>query len=244
MDIKFMPLLFVNFAGEMIYILNQRLQAQHFDSSKSRKILTDLIQAMFEKRFVEELFKLQNIYTRHSLKVFFEKFAHCSIMRLTDNSMDKLYDLMTMTVKYQIETCITPNHILSISLNHIDGIRKILPEDQESLILLQFTHNKKYKLKCNQMGKVEINFQETRVRISSFLREKKQLSNGHYVLFPTRWIEIATNVEVPGKVRNYFYDTKGERTVCEGKFNTGTKDYTYIKNIAEVSFWYTLTKNV
>lgn len=32
----------------------------------------------------------------------FDKLAHASIMRLNANSMDKLYDLMTMAVKYQV----------------------------------------------------------------------------------------------------------------------------------------------
>ena len=32
----------------------------------------------------------------------FDKLAHASIMRLNSNSMDKLYDLMTMAVKYQV----------------------------------------------------------------------------------------------------------------------------------------------
>ena len=32
----------------------------------------------------------------------FDKLAHASIMRLNSNSMDKLYDLMTKAVKYQV----------------------------------------------------------------------------------------------------------------------------------------------
>ena len=33
----------------------------------------------------------------------FDKLAHASIMKLNSNSMDKLYDLMTMAVKYQVK---------------------------------------------------------------------------------------------------------------------------------------------
>ena len=39
--------------------------------------------------------------TTQVLKTMFDKLAHASIMRLNSNSMDKLYDLMTMAVKYQ-----------------------------------------------------------------------------------------------------------------------------------------------
>ena len=40
--------------------------------------------------------------TTQVLKTMFDKLAHASIMRLNSNSMDKLYDLMTMAVKYQV----------------------------------------------------------------------------------------------------------------------------------------------
>lgn len=51
--------------------------------------------------------------------------AHSSIMRLNTNSMDKLYDLMTMAVKYQLLNAASPSDLLLITLNHLDGIRKL-----------------------------------------------------------------------------------------------------------------------
>lgn len=55
--------------------------------------------------------------------------------------MDKLYDLMTMAFKYQIQMCSQPDQIIIISLNHIDGIRKILPNDEFLGELLDSVHN-------------------------------------------------------------------------------------------------------
>ena len=66
----------------------------------------------------------------------FDKLAHASIMRLNANSMDKLYDLMTMAVKYQVGDILTsrrrrssqvlmchnPRHLVSLTLNHLDAI--------------------------------------------------------------------------------------------------------------------------
>jgi hypothetical protein len=40
---------------------------------------------------------------RRVMKAMFEKLAHASIMRLNPASMDKLYDLMTMAVKHQVQ---------------------------------------------------------------------------------------------------------------------------------------------
>lgn len=40
--------------------------------------------------------------------------------------MDKLFDLMTMAFKFQLQLARSPNDILLITLNHLDGIREIV----------------------------------------------------------------------------------------------------------------------
>ena len=85
--------------------------------------MNDIVSTMFNRRFIEEIFaKHQPIYSRRVLKTMFDKLAHASIMRLNSNSMDKLYDLMTMAVKYQVLMCHNPKHIISVTLNHLDAI--------------------------------------------------------------------------------------------------------------------------
>ena len=135
-----LPVLFMNLGGEMMYILDQRLQAQAIEKDKAGKVSTvtytttititktfkvmnDIVSTMFNRRFIEEIFaKHQPIYSRRVLKTMFDKLAHASIMRLNSNSMDKLYDLMTMAVKYQVLMCHNPKHIISLTLNHLDAI--------------------------------------------------------------------------------------------------------------------------
>lgn len=74
----------------MLYILEQRLQAQNISSEKSRKVLQDVISTMFSTKFVEELFKPQDMYTALSVRQIFDRLAHSSIMRLNESSMDKV----------------------------------------------------------------------------------------------------------------------------------------------------------
>lgn len=108
-----LPILFMNLGGEMMYILDQRLRAQAIHQEKAGKVMNDIVSTMFNRRFIEEIFqKHQPIHSRRVslattspsqvLKTMFDKLAHASIMRLNANSMDKLYDLMTMAVKYQV----------------------------------------------------------------------------------------------------------------------------------------------
>ena len=45
---------------------------------------------MFNKRFIEELFKPQEVYSKKALRTVFDRLAHASIMRLNTASMDKV----------------------------------------------------------------------------------------------------------------------------------------------------------
>ncbi len=76
--------------GEMVYILQQRLQAQNVTDDKAVKVLVDVIRAMYSQVFISELFKAQEMYTVAATKQIFEKLAHSSIMRLNKSSMDKV----------------------------------------------------------------------------------------------------------------------------------------------------------
>lgn len=126
MSTKTLPLLFINLGGEMLYILDQRLRAQNIAKEKASKVLHDIVSTMLSKRFVEELFKPQELYSKKALRTVFDRLAHASIMRLNTASMDKLYDLMVMAFKYQVSLCLRPNDVLLVTLNHMDSIREFV----------------------------------------------------------------------------------------------------------------------
>ena len=84
--------------------------------------MQDIVSNMFSERFLEEIFRPQEICSRKALRTIFERLAHTSIMRLNESSMDKLFDLMTMAVKYQISLISHPREIIIVTLNHLDSI--------------------------------------------------------------------------------------------------------------------------
>lgn len=52
--------------------------------------MNDIITTMFNKNFLEELFKPQELYSKKALRTVFDRLAHASIMRLNQASMDKV----------------------------------------------------------------------------------------------------------------------------------------------------------
>ncbi|XP_052709052.1 protein OSCP1-like isoform X4 [Crassostrea angulata] len=224
MSYKTLPLLFINLGGEMIYILDQRLRAQNIPNEKSRKVLHDIISTMFHKRFMEELFKPQPLYSKKAMRTVFDRLAHASIMRLNAPSMDKLYDLMTMAFKYQVSLCLRPKEIILITLNHMDAIRAFV-EGQPN-IKQQVDHV--YRLLIQTFGSLSngefqlirqtlLNFfQDMHIRVSIFLKDKVQNSNGRFVL-PTGGA-VPYGAEVPGTIK--LFNASGAE-VKTSSFNPG-----------------------
>lgn len=62
------------------------------------------------------------------LRATLESIALSSIMKLDKSSMDKLFDLMIMMVKYQLRVATGPREVILITLNHIDAMRDMISD--------------------------------------------------------------------------------------------------------------------
>ncbi len=56
-----MPILIYNLGSEMIYVLCSRLKAQQIQKDKSIKVLSDVISALFDRKFINEIQKKQEV---------------------------------------------------------------------------------------------------------------------------------------------------------------------------------------
>lgn len=181
-----MPVLIVNMGGEMVYILEQRLQAQKIPELKGQKVLSDVVRTMYYPRFVEELFKPQEVYSIQSTRQIFDRLAHSSIMRLNESSMDKLFDLMAMGFKYQIISCVAPQEMIDITQNHLDTLKRLVSSAPQVCGLLDdcVSHMQK---SYGVMSLAELNamrqslltfFQDRKIKVSLFLHDQTQHSDG------------------------------------------------------------------
>uniref|UniRef100_A0A1I8BFH7 Protein OSCP1 n=1 Tax=Meloidogyne hapla TaxID=6305 RepID=A0A1I8BFH7_MELHA len=196
--------------GEMAYILEQRLQAQNVGNEKSIKVLCDIVAVMLGNSFLDELFEPKEMMSRQGLRQFFEQIAHSSVMRLNEASMDKLFDLMVMAVKYQFLLCKEPSELVLVTMNHIDGMKTIFQSNQQIMNHLDYANT----LLMDHFGDTPLwqmaiirsellNFLHgARVKVSLMLREHKQMEDGRFVLFPEgEQIELPYNAVVPGSVK-------------------------------------------
>ncbi|KAK7107490.1 protein OSCP1-like [Littorina saxatilis] len=218
MSLKTLPLLFINLGGEMMYILDQRLRAQNIPQEKAQKVLNDIVATMFNKRFMDELFKPQPLYSKKAMRTVFDRLAHASIMRLNAASMDKLYDLMTMAFKYQVSLCLRPKDILLITLNHMDAMRKYVQaqsavrqqvENVYKMLLETYASLPEADFQLIRQTLLSF-FQDMHIRVSIFLKDKVQNNNGRFVLPIAGQLPYGT--EPPGTIRLFDESGKAKET--------------------------------
>jgi len=205
-----MPMLIVNMGGEMLYILCQRLEAQSIPVEKSIRVLNDVVKTMFNQRFIDELFKPHELYTNRATRDIFDRLAHSSIMKLNKNSMDKLYDLMTMGFKYQMLRCASPDMLVRVSLNHLKNVKQMVDGEAEAAVdhaifkvnavYSMFTIGDFFVLRDT----IARFFLDRRVKISMFLTEGFQDDDGTLRLPLSGHMPVGT--DMPGKVTKYERD--------------------------------------
>ena len=81
---------------------------------------------MLNDKFVTELFRPQAMYTLINTRQIFEKLAHSSIMKLNATSMQKLFDLMLMGLKYQTQQTCQPEEIYHNTLKHLTEMQGLI----------------------------------------------------------------------------------------------------------------------
>jgi len=215
MSLKTLPILFLNLGGEMVYILDQRLRAQNIPSEKATKVMHDILCTMLNKRFMVELFKPQDAYSKKAMRLVFDRLAHASIMRLNSASMDKLYDLMTMALKYQVSLSNHPMDVLMGTLNHMDTIREfaegndaILAQVEEVYALIKENYANSTSGDFQLIRQTLLSFfQDMHIRVSIFLKDGVQLPNGRFVL--TKEGQVPWGTDTPGTIR--FFNEEGQQ---------------------------------
>jgi hypothetical protein len=235
--------------GEMIYILHQRLKAQNVAGDKSTRILNDAIKTMFLPAFIEQLFEPQKIFSITYTKQIFHKIVHSSIMTLNETSMSKLFDLMLMGFKYQLIASNNPHSVYQVSMNHLEGMQKIIKTgiDPANAKLVEpalklIEHVKKSLItkfsKFNNndfmvMRKELLRYlQDKTIRVSVFLQDDIQNTEGRILVENKGYGNVG--LVKPGMISYYNDDgkvvTTNAFTVDGGKDFIENKNHTFLES--------------
>jgi len=184
-----MPVIINCLGGEMIYILCSRLKAQSISQEKSIRVIKDIGNLLYNKKFQNDLYIHKKPNRHQEVKSIFESLAHSSIMRLNATSMNKLFELMLMTLKLQILRTRYPEEIYQITLNHFFGVIEIMQTiDSNDSGLIEIIENAKnnfiniYDKLCPYdyiiLKSVILRFlQGKNVKVSIFIQENLQDTN-------------------------------------------------------------------
>ncbi|KAH8320900.1 hypothetical protein KR067_011894 [Drosophila pandora] len=129
----------------MLYVIDQRLKAQNIAEDKSVQVIHDITTVMLEPKFIDSLIngsKHTNaqLLTAEHCKFMLNDIATCSLMRLDEQSMAKLWNLMTMVYKWQLFVSRHQHHLLEITFRHLEAINRLYP-DAKRHMLIDFTKN-------------------------------------------------------------------------------------------------------
>ncbi|EPY19717.1 organic solute carrier partner 1 [Strigomonas culicis] len=204
-----MPFLIVNYGVEMLFILNNRLAAQKNEASKVHQIMHDVTVTMFNDQFLDELFRPQKIYTVAATRDVFLSLSKSSIMHLSSNSMQTLFALMRMGVKYQLLTLHHPWSMLEYTLNHLEALLPLVPVgtkpsvtkvQERFLALHQSLSVGAYAQIRYELLNLSLGF---RVKVSLFMTSKVQNPDGTFNLPSASFLAPGPTNEPPGTIRTY-----------------------------------------
>lgn len=115
------------------------------DSNYFLSVIHDVTTVLLEPKFIDSLLngsKHNNaqLLTSEHCKFMLNDIATCSLMRLDEQSMDKLWNLMTVVYKWQLFVSRHQHHLLEITFRHLEAVNRLYP-DAKRHMLIDFTKN-------------------------------------------------------------------------------------------------------
>jgi len=158
------------------------------------------------------------LLTPQQTRILLTDIACCSLMNLETTSMDKLWDLMIMVMKWQLFITQNPHQLLEMTFRHLDGIGKLIPEMRKNLLIdcsqsliLDFWNTLSNADKHDLWNKLIKWLDPFNVKISVLLRLGVQKNDGTF-----------EDIRAYDQFQT-FIDNFGENIYAEGNYAAGKK---------------------
>ncbi|KAL0237586.1 hypothetical protein PCE1_000980 [Barthelona sp. PCE] len=180
-----LPFLYVGLSSEMMAVLQQRMHAQKINPQKSQRVFRELMTSMFADEVLEPFYAPQDLFDLKSMAAVFTRAAHTSIMKLSANSMHRLFELMTMGFKTKLLQMPSSFFFFELIENYISFMQSLVAHGNTMELLnifmnrLRGTYNKLHIMDKHNIYQTLLNaFQSNNVRVSILLQEHLQYDNG------------------------------------------------------------------
>lgn len=100
-------------------------------------MLNELLTTMLKRQYLNGIFRPGRMSPPLVMKDLIENIVHASIMRLGQDSLDKLYELMIMAVKYQIISACDSESLFKLTITHVESWTR-LTADPEIMLQIQY----------------------------------------------------------------------------------------------------------
>lgn len=165
----------------------------------------------------------QGVLTAQQCRILLTDIACCSLMRLDMTSMDKLWDLMVMLFKWQLQLIHDdPNRLLELTFRHMDGIGKLMPEMKKTMLvdstkrsLIEFWDTCAETDKVELMNKLDHWMKPFNVKISILIRLSFQRHDGTFELTPSC---------VHAEIYQHYKDNVGENVYAKNNEAVKSKE--------------------
>lgn len=205
-------------------------------------MLDDVTAALLNPKTLSSIFEEKSLIKVSFLRSTLESVVLSSIMKLDKNSMDKLFDLMIMMVKYQLIAATGPVEVILLTLNHIDAMRDMVSNSNAQQcvglvhqMVTDFYSTLTFEEVWNARNDCIKELEYYCVKISILLRLGLQNDDGSFNLmhhkYDEKYEENKTN----------FYNIKlcdiNLETYCNGSFNLfGERSTILGKNMYSMSY--------
>lgn len=103
-------------------------------------VIHDVTTVLLDPKFLESLINGSThnnaqLLTAEHCKFMLNDIATCSLMRLDETSMEKLWNLMTMVYKWQLFVSRHQHNLLDITFRHLDAINRLYPDARRHMLI-------------------------------------------------------------------------------------------------------------
>mmetsp|Transcript_36266 Transcript_36266/g.88587 ORF Transcript_36266/g.88587 Transcript_36266/m.88587 type:complete len:312 (+) Transcript_36266:82-1017(+) len=186
------PFLVANMGCEMVFVIEHRLRELPETSVPQKKrdeILDDIIRAVFNDALMENIFAEQKLYAIDTFRKLLFAMAQSPSMRISQENFDKMFRIMSMSIKAQVMRWEKPEDLLSFTERHLDAVEALIIKKigaGEAIGLVEFVRKSAQEfygdLSIGEYLRLRASllnfFRELRAPVANLIQEGYQAPNG------------------------------------------------------------------